>query len=238
MKQLTANQPKCLLTVSNHTLLDYQLGALQSAGIQDIAIVTGYQHDKIPRKPFQQIFHNPYWSTTNMVYTLMQASEWLTKQPCIISYTDIIYQPAAVSLLLQCQYDLAITYSTQYLALWQSRFTNPLDDLENFTLDKQNRVTQIGGKANSLSHVNGQYMGLIKITPQSWQHIITYLNRLSHTIIANLDMTSLFAALLQHDSTLHAVSYDGSWAEIDSEKDLKLLRQSQLACYYPASLLT
>ena len=44
MKNLTSDKPKCLVQLNGKTLIQWQLDALNQAGISNIAVVTGYRH--------------------------------------------------------------------------------------------------------------------------------------------------------------------------------------------------
>ena len=45
MKNLTDEKPKCLAKLRGKPLLEWQLTSLREAGIEDIAIVTGYKRE-------------------------------------------------------------------------------------------------------------------------------------------------------------------------------------------------
>ena len=45
MNFLTEDKPKCLVMLKGRTLLDWQLKAIREAGIEKIAIVTGYKRE-------------------------------------------------------------------------------------------------------------------------------------------------------------------------------------------------
>ena len=45
MKHLTSERPKCMVKLQGKPLIEWQLEALRAAGIDDIAIVTGYRHE-------------------------------------------------------------------------------------------------------------------------------------------------------------------------------------------------
>jgi hypothetical protein len=47
LKGAIGNRPKCLADIDGETLLDQQLQLLESAGIRDIFVVVGYQHDAV-----------------------------------------------------------------------------------------------------------------------------------------------------------------------------------------------
>ena len=82
MKNMTNEQPKCLVDLNGKTLLERQLESLKKAGIEDIGIVTGYKHEMLKKYELVE-FHNPLWEKTQMVSSLACASEWLKKDECI-----------------------------------------------------------------------------------------------------------------------------------------------------------
>ncbi len=222
LKHLTDEKPKCMVSLHGKPLIEHQINSLQAAGISQIAVVTGYQQDKIQAKGISQRFHNPHWQTSNMVRSLMAAHPWLSTADCIISYGDIFYQPSAISQLINDKTPIAITYDTNYLENWSKRFDHPLDDLESFKLNNMNQLTEIGQKPNSLNDVQGQYMGLIKITPPGWQLISCLLKSFTDDKINKLDMTSLLNLAIKQKHPIHAIAHSDVWGEVDHESDLKL----------------
>ena len=57
MKKLTDERPKCLVKLRGKTLLDLQLDALKSAGISQIAIVTGYKRKLLANRGLQEFYN-------------------------------------------------------------------------------------------------------------------------------------------------------------------------------------
>lgn len=227
MKEMTENQPKCLTEVRGQSLLHWQLAALREAGIHDIAVVTGYQREKLAdTKLFE--FHNPRWMETNMVYSLACAQEWLQSGPCIVSYSDIFYDSKAVRSLIECSAPLAITYDPDWLRLWTKRFGNPLLDAETFRLNADGSLAEIGQKPKSVQEIEGQYMGLLRIEPKGWQEMEQVRANYAATERDKLDMTSTLNKVISaHVISIAAVPYRGEWGEIDSSIDL--------AVYQPVS---
>jgi choline kinase len=221
MGQLTAEIPKCLLQLGGKPLLEWQTGALRAAGIDRIAIVTGWKPEQLADRGLET-FHNPRWSQTQMVRSLACASEWLAADTCIVSYSDIFYPASAVRGLMGAHADIAITYDPEWLALWSQRFVDPLSDAESFETDAARRVTDIGRKTNDIRKIRGQYMGLLKFTPKGWQTVDDLLARLERQDRDRLDMTSLLQRLVASGHEIRAVAVDGPWGEVDSERDLAL----------------
>jgi choline kinase len=219
MEGLTAQLPKCMVKLQGRPLLAWQVEALQAAGIKEIGVVRGYCKERVQAHGITHYFENPRWQETNMVYSLMQARQWLADSPCIVSYGDIFYEPQAVLSLLQSVADIALTYDVNFLSLWQARASNPLDDLETFRIDASGNLVTIGEKAQTLEEIQGQYMGLLRFTPKGWHEVETLFTDRSPD---KIDMTSMLRALLAQRVPITAIPYGGSWGEIDNQSDLAL----------------
>jgi choline kinase len=221
MGPATAARPKCLNIVAGRPLLHWQLGALREAGLDRIAIVRGYLAEMLELKDCA-VFENPRWSETNMVTTLCCADEWLHAGPCLVSYGDILYHADHVRALATAPGDIVITHDRLWQALWTERFQNPLADAETFRCASNGVLQEIGRQATSLHEIEGQYMGLFKITPSGWSRIRDFLDRLSGAERDRLDMTTLLSRLLAAGARIDTVPVEGRWCEVDSEKDRQL----------------
>ena len=215
----TDEQPKCLTRLAGRPLIDWQTSALAAAGITTIAAIGGYRKDKLA--PFVPVaFENPLWAETNMVMTLVCADSELRRGACLVSYSDIVYHPSTVEALAACDGDIAITYDRCWHDLWRLRFEDPLDDAETFRAD-DGWLSEIGGKAGSLDDIRGQYMGLLKFTPQGWSAVSDLLAALDEPTRRRFDMTSLIRRLLAEGYPVAAVPVDGRWCEVDQDTDVK-----------------
>ena len=221
MGSITEDSPKCLTQIAGQSLLRWQIRALRQEGINQIAIVRGYMANKIS-DPDCVIFENPNWSTSNMVKSLTYAATWLAESNCIISYSDIVYHPKIVRELINTTSNLAITYDQEWLPLWSSRFDDPLQDAETFKLTPDGKLKSIGNKAKSITDIEGQYMGLLKLSPIGWEQILLVLNSLPPCQADTLEMTSLLQLLVESGIKIEAVPISGRWCEIDNQSDLKV----------------
>lgn len=226
MKERTKVRPKCLTELWGRTLLEWQLKAFERAGInaKDIAVITGYHAEEIRAADPAgvQFFHNPDWEKTNMVSTLLFAEDWLTAEECIVSYADIVYSFHAIQLLAEYRGDLALTYYTEFLPLWQARFENPLEDLESFRVSKEGKLLEIGRRVSDLKEIEGQYMGLLKFTPKGWREVRQGLAEGLPKPVERMDMTGLFAHLLSRGVEIAALPYEDLWLEVDRPEDAEL----------------
>lgn len=221
MKDLTEERPKCLMELRGKSLLDWQLHALLEAGIEQIGIVTGYQRERLTDRNLVE-FHNARWSETNMVSSLACAREWLLAEPCIVSYSDIVYDAVAVKSLMDSHAALAVTYDPNWLELWTKRFSDPLLDAETFNISDAGILLNIGQKPVTSEDIQGQYMGLLRFSPQGWREVERVRAGLLPKERDTMHMTGTLQKIIEAGRVpVHGIVYEGDWAEIDSPDDLK-----------------
>ena len=203
----TKDRPKCMCTLQGRTLLDRCMETLEKAGVApaDIGIVTGYR---------SEMFTVP--GVTNMFWSLTMAREWLGQEPCIVCYSDVVFSPGAFQALAGSSAPLAITYYTGYWDLWSRRMEDPLADLETFRLSEEGRLLEIGKKPRGRDEIQGQFMGLLRFTPESWAWVEEPMAK----TVEKLDMTTLLQELLQREYPVQAISTSDLWLECDSEQDI------------------
>ncbi len=222
MKSLTDERPKCLVELRGKPLLEWQLESLRAAGISDIAVVTGYKRELLAERGLSE-FHNPRWAETNMVSSLACAESWLQGEPCIVSYSDIFYSPVAVQSLINSDATLAVTYDPNWLQLWTERFGDPLLDAETFRLTATHTLAEIGNKPQSVDDVQGQYMGLLRFTPEGWAEVVRLRAELSPQQRDSMHMTNTLQRVIDAGRVpIEAVAYTGEWGEVDSSEDLSV----------------
>ncbi len=227
MGDATKEKPKCLAELNGRILLSYQIEALRAAGIKDIAIVRGYSKEKINVEGVTY-FDNMNWEHTNMIMSLMCAAEFFTDEPCIVSYSDIVYQKEAAELLVNCEHDIAITYNTNWLDLWKMRFEDPLSDAETFKISEAGVVTEIGNKTTDINEICGQYMGLLRFTSKGFNTVKEYIYSLEEQTRNKMDMTRLLSNLIERNVRVYGIPYSGLWLEADNQNDIKLYEEKFL----------
>lgn len=227
MGSMTEHSPKCLTRLNGRTLLDYQLSAMVSAGVDQIGLVSGYRADMICDARINQFFHNEAWAVTNMVSSLICADAWLSTEPCIVSYSDLFFETSAIASLMEQNQGFTLLYDQNWLALWSQRFADPLEDAETFKLN-QGCVSEIGGKAFSTDEIEGQYMGIMKFTPETWSLFKKTFLDLDPSVRHSISMTEVIQLIIkQNKFSVAALPYFGDWGEIDSESDLKSYAKSE-----------
>ena len=215
----TASSPKCLVELGGRTLLEWQRSALTAAGIEEIAMVGGYCADQLPRRD-GPLFLNEEWAQTQMVSSLLCAASWLREEECVVAYSDLAFHPEIVGALLGESRSIAFTYDTAWRELWHSRFRDPRDDAESLEVH-EGRLVSMGHARPSVDRTTGQYMGLLKFSPDGFRCLEEAVHR-EPEALAGMQTSWLLDALARGGVEIGAVPIRGRWIEVDSEEDLRL----------------
>ena len=160
-----------------------------------------------------------------MFHSLTMASSWLEQETCIVCYSDIVFHPNAVRALMDSTAPLAITSYSGYWSLWEQRMENPLEDLETFRTDSAGRLLEIGQKPERREQIQGQFMGLLRFTPQSWDWVRQTLRQPLPKPADKLDMTTLLQGMLLHGFPIQTIPVEELWLECDTQQDILTYEQ-------------
>jgi len=215
--------PKCLIEVDETTILGHQLEALSMAGIDDVAIVVGYEKEQIvayvsaKRQSYNQRIHfieNPAFAITNNIYSLWLAIDWLRGDSFIVLNADVIFDPDILNSAVQPYTPISMIVDP----LWRDETMK--------VIIEDDRVTRMS-KRISQEEFSGTYIGITVFSK-------SILNRFFHTLdtlIAFGRVNDFFNIAVQElaDEGIHVgyTSTDGlAWAEIDDPLDLTFAQQS------------
>ncbi len=218
----TDHRPKCLYPLAGEPILEWTLRGLRAQGVDRVLVIGGWCGDML-RPWATELRINAQWQTTNMVRSLMLASDWLQAEPTLIVYGDGAYGARALAMALApSEHDLLVPVDTCWLELWRRRFDDPLQDAETLQL-REGRILSIGQRPQALQEVQGQFMGMLRTTPQGWEFMARHLERTEavsgRAALDRLDMTGLLSRLVQDGAALHAAEVAGGWVEVDSISD-------------------
>ena len=214
MNHLTYDKPKCLIKINGKKLLEWQLEAIREAGINEIGIVTGYKREMLSDYKLTEFF-NPDWETSQMFNSLNCAKNWLEQYPCIVSYSDILYNESAIQSIMNSEEEINLTYDINWEKLWRKRFEDPLVDAETFRLNDDGSLAEIGKKPSSINDIQGQFMGLLKFSPNGWKKIEEIIENLNSEEIKKLYMTDILQMLIESNKVrIIPTPYKNFWESL------------------------
>ena len=228
LRPLTDNSPKCLVNLKGKSLLSRQLHTVKANLIssQDIAIVGGYKHEDLQGFGLE-VFNNARFSSTNMVSTLFCASNFMVQnEDLIISYGDIVYEEKILEALISSDAELSVVADKSWERLWRLRMSNPLDDAETFIMDERQHINELGKRPKSITEVQAQYIGLIKVRKDMVQNFKDTYHEMDRDCIYdgqnfdNMYMTSFIQYLIYNQWEVKATLINNGWLEVDTLEDL------------------
>lgn len=228
LRPITNDKPKCLVPLIGKSLLKRQTDVLESAGLTNIHIATGYRADQIEKLGYATSF-NPLYDKTNMVESLFSALKFIEgEEDLIIAYGDIVYQKNNLDKILASNEDISLMIDKEWKAFWSLRLEHPLDDAETLKLNDEGFVTELGKKTDSYDDVQGQYTGLIKIRGDKISDFINFYNSIDRSLefdgqdFNNMYMTSFLQMMIDSQWKAKAVLVNNGWLEIDTVEDLNI----------------
>ena len=229
LKKLTFSKPKTFNKFRGKRYIDIILNNFDQNNINKVNIVVGYKKNFFDEFRFKKIL-NDKWKNTSIFFSLYCARKILSKNTCLVSYSDIIYKKKALEILKKTRGDIVILNNKNLKKTWKKRFKKPLMDLETFNYSKKNNskyLNNIGEKPKSLNTIQGQFAGIFKITPIGWKKILEFIKK-ENININKLDITSFFSKFVRkYKNMIKIVDYDQMWFEVDTIKDFKVLNQEK-----------
>jgi L-glutamine-phosphate cytidylyltransferase len=223
IRSVHGEHPKCLIEVDNATILDHQLEALFNAGINDVAIVVGYEKEQIINhvmsrqwSSVQQVhfIENPAFAITNNIYSLWLALEWLRGDNFIVLNADVIFDAEVLELAVQTNAPISMIVDPS----WRDETMK--------VIIQGDRVMQMSKKI-SREQFSGTYIGITIFSKAIQSRFFDKMN----AVISAGRVNGFFNVAVQElvDEGVH-VGYtvtDGlAWAEIDDPTDLNFAQQN------------
>ena len=156
-KQL-GNQPKCCTQVGDEILIERMLRLLSEKGVDDVALVLGYQSEvvigRLRGKTRARFYVNPFFHITNSIASLWFAREELNGQDDVIIFNgDLFFEPALLDKVLASEGEVVMFADPRRLREADYRF------------GYENGFLRCYGKNLKLEDSTGEYVGIAKLHP-------------------------------------------------------------------------
>ena len=225
LKDLTADNTKCMVKVNDERLIDRGLRQLDSQGLDRIVIVVGYMGEKLIKHitalniatPIVFV-DNPIYDKTNNIYSLFLAKDYLLQQDTLLLESDLIIEDGVLESLIANPYP-SLALVAKYES-WMDGTVITLDDDHNIIrfLDKNHFC--FGDIHHYYKTVN-----IYKFSKDfSNSHYVPFLEAYSKALGDNeyYEQVLKVIALLDKPEIKALVLEDKKWYEIDDVQDLDI----------------
>ena len=214
----TAQLPKCLLDLGGRSLLEWQLRALESAGLRETVVVTGFMPELVeaelmrctPPRMRVRTLYNPFYKLADNL-----ASCWMARGElrgnCLLINGDTLFEPAIARRLIEAPVapiTLTIDRKPRY------------DDDDMKVITEGERLRAVGKKLTD--GVNGESIGFSRFQGEGAALFVAELERTMRTKEGtSLWYLSAMNRLAGSGAGVRVVSIEGlDWGELDFAADL------------------
>lgn len=226
---LTQNHTKCMVKVNGVTLIERLLHQLEEVrtpeALSRIVIVTGYEGQKLKeyiatlgvKRPIEYV-DNPIYASTNNIYSLYLAKDYLLEENSLLFESDLIFENSVIDKIVQNPYpSLALV----------DKFESWMDGTV-VTLDDEDNIKRfIPGSKFAYENTESYYktVNIYKFSREfSRTHYVPFLAAYSKALGNNeyYEQVLRVIALLDRPE-IKALRLNGeAWYEIDDVQDLDI----------------
>ncbi len=217
-----------MVELLGRSLLKRQMDTFAECGIDNVAVVGGYEIGLIREAGFN-CFENERFESTNMVESLFTARAYMEgPEDLIISYGDIVYEADNLRRVMAADADINLMVDVNWRDYWSQRLPDPLTDAETLKFKDGDLLAELGKKPTSYDDIEAQYTGLIKVRGDVLNAFCQFYDDLDRRAtfdgqaFENMYMTSFLQLLIDAGWPVRGVRVHGGWLEIDSVSDLSL----------------
>ncbi|GEC92221.1 NTP transferase domain-containing protein [Brevibacillus brevis] len=209
--------PKCTVDIGNHALIENTIAELKRHGIDEIALVVGYQANVITellRDESIRFYHNPFYDRTNSMVSLWFARAFLQGSDCLLLNADVYFESKVLEVVLQ---------ETACPVM----FADPVRRYEgDYKFGYENGLLLRHGKELSLEETTGEYVGIAKLQESFLPIFLRRLQRLIQEKQYDLWWENVLYSFLGERNVYVAQIPPGLfWAEVDTWEDYRRILQ-------------
>ena len=227
LKNYTDNLPKCMLDFGGKTLLQRQIEAFKTCGLNKISVIRGFKKEKI-NYPDINYFENKEYKNNNILNSLLYAEEALSGH-VIVSYSDILFEKEVVERLMESEYNISIVVDIDWRGYYINRKEHPINEAENVIFDANNNVVEIGKILTNKHDVHGEFIGMMKLSPRGSEIFKKHFHRAKDLywgkpfqrakIFQIAYITDIIQDMADLGVPIHCVIIERGWKEIDTVED-------------------
>lgn len=216
---LTAERPKCLIELSGRSLLEWQLDALEAAGIREVVVVTGFRDDLVEavteRRHGVRTLFNPFYHVADNLGSVWMARAEFDADTLLLNGDTLVSSALLATVLGADTGPIAVTVD--------EKDAYDADDMK--VLRDGDRLLRIG-KALEAGQYNAESIGLLAFRGEGPQLFTAQVDRM----MRQPDGTRRWYlraidALAASGADVRTVSIRGEeWQEVDFPDDVEAAR--------------
>lgn len=242
---LVADRPKTMLEIKGKSILERQISGLKNSGVGRVAVVRGYQSQKI-NIPNVQYFENERFQDTYILHSLFCA-EKVMEGPLLVIYGDILFDDSIITKLLKAQGDIRLVVDRAWrdhyfgngngsksipkgseLVVTSSMHAN---NQRFMSPEEPDQITQIGLQRIDTDKATGEFVGIAYFSKKGVQILKeVYHQALKRHAsgpfqeagsIEKASLADIIQEIIDLGHKVNSVDIYKGWLEIDTFEDYK-----------------
>ncbi len=236
LKDLLQDRPLGMLDVNGKSILQRNIEIFNQLGVQDIAIVSGYEGSKINLDQVD-IIENKDYDKNGILHSIMCARGHL-KGKTIVAFSDILFEKNIIERLLKRQEDVVIVIDRS----WQDTKTNgrPIDLIKASNLPPQgervvgleqdNPVVKMG-QSLSPEEATHEFIGIAMFSEKGAQALLSLYDEFSENppsgsfyeaeSFSKADLSDILQAMMDRGHKVSSLEIHKGWMEVHNFEDYK-----------------
>ena len=225
MGKYTESYTKCMVPVAGKTLLERAVESIKAAGIDKLVMVIGYEAESLRKYVEEKNFgihieyvYNYDYETTNNIYSLYLAKDYLRKDDTILLESDLIFDPGIIR---------DVTNAEQRNLVVVAKYEHWMDGTV-VVLDKKRHIMDFVDKTNFRYEDVDKYYKTVNIykfsKSFSEQQYLPFLEAYIKAYGTNQyyeQVLKIFAHIRNSELSAYVLG-DENWYEIDDAQDLDI----------------
>ena len=230
LSPLTDARPKCLVPIAGRPILEWQLRSLAAAGIDEIAVVTGFCADAVDAMLMTtnvpadvRTVYNPFYTVADNIGSCWAAKDLFGPDTLLLN-GDTLFEPEIVTRVLdQAQAQISVT----------------IDSKETYDSDDM-KICRDGGQLTAIGKtlelpVDGEAIGMIRFQRDGGDRFVAAMRKALKDAATLKRWYLSIIDELAREGGVGVVSIEGlAWNEIDYPRDLPIA-ESNAARYLGVS---
>lgn len=227
--KLTDKTPKSMLHVDHRPILHHAVDRFRAAGITDIAVVRGYQGDKLSC-PGVRWIDNLVWQDSNVLWSIFAAKEEISGE-IIICYSDIIFEDQVLKAALKSHCAIQPVVDITWRDVYIGRDQHPVSEADKVKFRHNGSIAKIGKSNISGDDADGEFIGMLYLNSSGARRLSDAFTRAmaqydgkpfqAAAIFRNAYLTDLLQHMIDKGEDICPSIVQGGWREVDTAQDLE-----------------
>jgi phosphoenolpyruvate phosphomutase len=236
LNDLLSDRPVGLLDIGGKSITQRSVEVLNSLGLNDINIITGYKPDLFRKLQDVNLIDNSDFEQKYILDSIMKAREKMDKKTLMI-YSDIVFEKEIIEQLMKSEQNITLVIDSSYKT---SNIPKPRDLVlakvepiisERIMREKKsNEIAKIGRKL-SLGEANFEFIGIALLSKKAIDTIKIIYDEVKNSNkefqglknIDDADFIDMIQELIERGIKISALEVNKGWIEINNFRDYKSL---------------